>query len=327
VDHLGSTRLVTDENGAAKERYDYLPFGGEVPVDRNGRASVPGYGAGSSLRHKFTGKERDTETGLDYFGARYFSGALGRFTSPDPMIITATRLLDPQGLNLYSYTRNRPTIAVDDGGLGTVVVTVGARQTASVFYAGSGSSRSYAGLARGSSRNRFQENGDTAFGKYKITGYEHGGLKPAYGRAKIRMEPVAGQNEALVASPHRTGIFIHGGGSVRALVPDPYADHQPLISTHGCVRMANADVEDLWGALDDEDEDEQDFVYVGTRQSLQIMSLTNRDLRYALQRQAWLSQLFSNALMQAPAQQKPDPEPDRQPPHPRNLIPRGPDEQ
>src|ERR1035441_9555936 len=94
-----------------------------------------------------TGKERDTETGLDYFGARYFSGAQGRFTSPDPMIITGTRLLDPQGLNLYSYTRNRPTIAIDDGGLGTVVVTVGARQTASVSYTGNGSFGSYVGGA------------------------------------------------------------------------------------------------------------------------------------------------------------------------------------
>jgi RHS repeat-associated protein len=279
-----------------------------------------------AFRQRFTGKERDYETGLDYFGARYFSGAQGRFTSPDPVMLTATRLLDPQGLNLYSYTRNRPTIAIDDGGLGTVVVTVGARQSAEVFYSGGGQARGYAGLARGQGRNRLQENGDTPFGKYTITGSAQGRLGSPYGRAKISMEPVSGQNEALQASPHRKYLRIHGGGSNRALVADPYADHQTLISTYGCVRMANTDVEDLIGALDDEDDGEQSSVYVGNRQSLQIMSLTNPDLRYALQRQDFLSQLFFNALMQAPTA-KPDPEADRKPPHPRELIPRGPDEQ
>ena len=137
----------------------------------------------------------------------------------------------------------------------------------------------------------------------------------------------SGQNEALKTHP-RANLRIHGGGSNRALVPDPYADHQPLISTYGCVRMANADVEELWGALDEEDEDEVDSVYVGTRQSLQIMSLANPDLRYALGRQEYLSHLFFDALFQfASSPSKPDPEPDRQPPHPRKLIPRGPDEQ
>jgi len=57
---------------------------------------------------RFTGKERDTETGLDYFGARYMSSAQGRFTSPDPIVVTKERLRDPQSLNLYAYTRNNP---------------------------------------------------------------------------------------------------------------------------------------------------------------------------------------------------------------------------
>jgi len=44
---------------------------------------------------EFTGKERDQETGLDYFGARYYGSALGRFTSPDPIVIMKQKLLDP----------------------------------------------------------------------------------------------------------------------------------------------------------------------------------------------------------------------------------------
>jgi RHS repeat-associated protein len=82
-----------------------------------------------------TGKERDAESGLDYLGARYYGSALGRFTSPDPIILTRTRLLDTQGLNRYSYVRNRSTIAIDDGGLGTVLAMIGATGGAAVSLA------------------------------------------------------------------------------------------------------------------------------------------------------------------------------------------------
>lgn len=54
-----------------------------------------------------TGKERDAETGLDYFGARYFSSAQGRLTKPDPLHGSA-HLEDPQTWNRYSYAANNP---------------------------------------------------------------------------------------------------------------------------------------------------------------------------------------------------------------------------
>ncbi|HNY42358.1 MAG TPA: RHS repeat-associated core domain-containing protein, partial [Bryobacteraceae bacterium] len=65
---------------------------------------------------EFTGKERDAETGLDYFGARYFSGAQGRFTSTDPTVMTRARIFDPQQWNLYSYVRNNPLAYIDPDG-------------------------------------------------------------------------------------------------------------------------------------------------------------------------------------------------------------------
>ena len=83
TDHLGSTRLVTDSGGNVKARYDYLPFGEEIPSSVGSRSSVDGYGGADSTRQKFTQKERDNESGLDYFGARYYSSAQGRFTSAD----------------------------------------------------------------------------------------------------------------------------------------------------------------------------------------------------------------------------------------------------
>lgn len=72
----------------------------------------------------FTGKERDAETGLHYFGARYLSGAQGRFTSPDEPLIDRNPT-DPQSWNLYSYVRNNPLIFSDPTGNDCVDVNSG----------------------------------------------------------------------------------------------------------------------------------------------------------------------------------------------------------
>ena len=124
VDHLGSTRLMTDGVTATPvERHDYRPFGEELFAGTGGRTAGLGYltaDAGDDLRRKFTGKERDAETGLDYFGARYLSSAQGRFTSPDwsptPQAVPYADLTDPQTLNLYSYVRNNPLSRADADG-------------------------------------------------------------------------------------------------------------------------------------------------------------------------------------------------------------------
>jgi RHS repeat-associated protein len=63
---------------------------------------------------KFTGKERDAESGLDYFGARYYGSALGRWTSPDPINLTNARIRNPANtLNKYVYGGNNPLKYVD----------------------------------------------------------------------------------------------------------------------------------------------------------------------------------------------------------------------
>jgi RHS repeat-associated protein len=67
--------------------------------------------------HKFTGKERDTESGLDNFGARYDASSMGRFMTPDPLYLELHRLIDPQQLNLYTYVRNNPLNMTDATGL------------------------------------------------------------------------------------------------------------------------------------------------------------------------------------------------------------------
>jgi len=63
-----------------------------------------------------SGKERDAETGLDYFGARYLSSAQGRWTSPDPTYLSVNAF-NPQSWNRYSYVLNNPLLYVDPMGL------------------------------------------------------------------------------------------------------------------------------------------------------------------------------------------------------------------
>ena len=115
MDHLGSHRVTTDASGAVLARHDYDPFGEEITSSVNGRSSIAGYSAIDSVRQKFTGKERDGELGLDYFLARYYSGAQGRFTSPDPLL-NSLRPNNPQTLNRYAYVLNNPLRFIDVNG-------------------------------------------------------------------------------------------------------------------------------------------------------------------------------------------------------------------
>jgi RHS repeat-associated protein len=117
TDHLGTPRMVVNKSGALSgvTRHDNLPFGEELGANIGGRTTAQGY-TGDSIRQKFTAKERDIETGLDYFEARYYAGTQGRFTSTDPILITADRLIDPQEINLYHYARNNPLRFTDPTG-------------------------------------------------------------------------------------------------------------------------------------------------------------------------------------------------------------------
>jgi RHS repeat-associated protein len=117
ADQLGTPRMVIDKTGSLSgvRRHDYFPFGEEILPDNNWRNTAHGYGAVDDVRQKFTSKERDGETGLDYFGARYFASMQGRFTSVDPSN-KSIEPSDPQTLNRYSYTKNNPLRYIDKNG-------------------------------------------------------------------------------------------------------------------------------------------------------------------------------------------------------------------
>jgi RHS repeat-associated protein len=90
-----------------------MPFGEEI-IGLGNRTSTNGYQA-DNIRQKFTQKERDIDTGLDYFEARYYSSSLGRFTSVDPGNAGANEN-DPQSWNGYAYARSNPILYTDPDG-------------------------------------------------------------------------------------------------------------------------------------------------------------------------------------------------------------------
>ena len=126
-DHLGSSNMITDDAGAVYEHLEYFPYG-ETWVEEGGNSgNTPGY--------KFTGKELDPETGLYYFGARYYDPVLSKWVSADPalgkFLPTGNKRRDqglpgmggvykPVNLNLYHYAGNNPIILFDPDGEKTV---------------------------------------------------------------------------------------------------------------------------------------------------------------------------------------------------------------
>lgn len=112
-DAIGSVRLVTGANGQVMAQYDYLPFG------------EPWQAPALPETRRFGGKERDAETGLDYFGARYYSSLNGRFTVVDPVLDVGAATTNPQRWNRYAYGSNNPFRNVDPDGRDTLDLMLG----------------------------------------------------------------------------------------------------------------------------------------------------------------------------------------------------------
>ena len=110
--------MVVSKTGslASVKRHDYLPFGGEVFANQGGRTLQQGYSFTDNVRQKFTGYERDGETGLDFAEARYFGSTQGRFTSVDPLGASA-KAANPQTFNRYAYALNNPLRHTDATGM------------------------------------------------------------------------------------------------------------------------------------------------------------------------------------------------------------------
>jgi len=143
-DHLGSVSVVSNHRGEPYERVEYLPFG-EIWIEETDPAT--GY-----IPFRFTSKELDEETGLYYYGARYYEPATSRWMSPDPAGFGLINPMEPdseggwqpkqsysiiEAVNWYSYVSNNPVKYVDPTGDQQIGPGV-ARRTMNAFVAAMG---------------------------------------------------------------------------------------------------------------------------------------------------------------------------------------------
>jgi RHS repeat-associated protein len=132
TDPLGTRRLQTSSVGQPETDIQSLPFGNQLNSFSD--QSAPGTADDSTPLH-FTGKERDSESGNDYFGARYYGSSMGRWTSPDPLPWPHWQngsdddkkqfqqfIMNSQNLNAYTYVLNNPLTSIDPNGLQVYVV-------------------------------------------------------------------------------------------------------------------------------------------------------------------------------------------------------------
>jgi RHS repeat-associated protein len=156
-DHLGSARLVTNVGGGVYDSLDYLPFGEQIR-------------GGTGTTHKFTGKERDAESGLDNFGARYDSSQYGRFMSPDPSMAFSIRQINPQRWNQYAYAVNNPLSYTDPTGQDAIAVN-------------------FSGMVAGLGHEGIisvHSDGSSSYARFGPTNHGLGNVFGAYGRGEIQ---------------------------------------------------------------------------------------------------------------------------------------------
>jgi RHS repeat-associated protein len=339
ADQLGTPRMIFDQSGslAKVSRHDYLPFGEEL-ANVGGRTTAQGYTGNDGARQKFTQKERDNETGLDWFGpGRYYSSTQGRFTSVDPLGASG-KPANPQTWNRYSYTWNRPTIAIDPDGLSTIVILVAPRSsgggggaTVQVFDRNGhdvnvrNQTNRVDGRAVGQGTDRTRTNNDTPFGVYAplpnyngsnanatqggTAGVSARGADVRFGTGIITLSPVSGE----VADNNRSGIYIHGGGRPLTNALDA---EQPLTPTEGCVRVHNDDINALITTVNNlaNNQDPLSNVFIGDNATINNQA-DQRDARgnylYPELRNAGFGSADAQGRRPGPPNQAPEPEEER----------------
>jgi RHS repeat-associated protein len=268
-DHLGSVRVTVDVSGNVTSYDDFYPFG----MTMDGRSG--NFGSGDA-RYKYTTKERDAESGYDYFGARYYDARIGRWDQVEPLV-------EKYGSwSTYQYSLDNPIRFLDKDGRDTLAVVLpkNRQETGTALHIVNGRLiRAFSIIGRGKSRDVKESDGDTPTGEanVKVVDLDPNGeyvnedgtpvtrsdeVIPddlaAYGRFFVRFTDLSGD----LLTSGRVGIGLHGGGT--PLGDDALDADQDLVGTRGCTRVSNRNAARVVSGITDAQKNNRAFRIIVT---------------------------------------------------------------
>jgi RHS repeat-associated protein len=225
ADPLGTRRVQANSAGEAELDCQSLPFGDQLSCfpDPNAPGNDQDEDATGMLTGiHFTGKERDTGSGLDYFGARMYASTMGRFLSPDhaedetiPVALPFAELTNPQTLNLYSYVQNNPLSNVDPDGHATWGACADGSGSQCLFgdFNGEANQQNGRTVYWNSAAGNWDNNDPTKMNDGRINDLSGGQLLMAAPMGRL-LEPIMGKvGEMLTSALGKTGETAASGAS------------------------------------------------------------------------------------------------------------------
>ena len=225
-DHLGSASWITNAGGKPIQYIHYAPYGELIANQKT---------IGYDERFKFTGKERDAETGYDYFGARFYDYRKGFWNSVDPLADKYP------GNTPYLYCNGNPIMLVDPNGMWSINVSASENRGQNPYalfevFDNNGDLlfRTIVKVVGIGGRDRSKVNADTPTGIYEILEWRATGEGTRYDATSYGPNDLLALDYKGTEGAGRNGIHVHGGRK-----------QNELSNTKGCMRMADEDIAEL----------------------------------------------------------------------------------
>jgi RHS repeat-associated protein len=225
-DHLGSSNVITDRKGRTYEHVEYFPYGETWVDEQRSQTNLP---------YRFTGKELDPETGMYYFGARYYEPRISRWVSADPILdkyLPTGRnggnenlpgmggVFNPVNLNLYKYAAQEETHEIKKSVIDTENVdflNVDARTitdlTVGTIKSGVQVSGMHVSVEGKSDSGTFEARGDY----FKYRGVAEGGVTNYTAEAALKVAAVEGELSGTINLPSLHYVRFTVSGSAASL--------------------------------------------------------------------------------------------------------------